>query len=327
MSYRILIPADKTNTPEWLGHRKCGIGASEAAAILGDTKWGTPLTVWQEKTSPDVHDIGTERMKWGHRMEQVIIDAVAEEFPELGTVLPSEGLLQCVEHPHLLGTLDARIDSPVHGMVPLEIKNVSGFQKKDWYDEIGAPSVPPKYTVQVRQQAFIMNDAPGGWVGVLFDGNELETIWVPRSQEFIDNHLLGTLADFWNVNVEQRIPPEPTLGDDLASMWPTAEKHEVEADELFMEMRERWADAKVREKTAKADIEALRFYFEAYAIDGDNTAQFVTVDGRKVFELRPRQGQQRVLVKTHTQHHPDCAECVTRDRTSHVPYAIGDEKK
>lgn len=321
MGYRVLAGAP--NTPEWLRNRKHGIGASEAAAILGDTAWGTPLTVWQEKRDPEVTDHGTERMLWGHRMEQVIAEAVAEEFPEIGPILPTEGLLQCVEHPHLLGTLDRRIDSPEYGMVPLEIKNVSGFQKRDWYQD-GIPTVPPKYTIQVRQQAFILNDAPGGWVGVLFDGNELETIWVPRSQDFIDNHLLGSLKSFWDDNVIGGVTPRPIMGDDIASMWPVASGAEVEADELYLEMAERWRDAKGREKVAKDDIAALRFYFEAYHIEGDTTAQFAVANGKRVFELRPRQGQRRVAVGTHAEHHPDCAVCVTRDRTSHVPYALGD---
>lgn len=324
MSYHVVVPAEKTNTDEWLHGRKGGIGASEAAAILGDTKWGTPLTVWQQKRDPEVHDIGTERMRWGHRMEDVIAEAVAEEFPELGTVLPSEGLLQCIEHPHLLGTLDRLIDNPDHGLVPLEIKNVSAHQRKDWTGEFGEPVVPPKYTIQVRQQAFIRDDAPGGFVAVLFDGNDLEVIWVPRSQRFIDDHLIGTLGTFWRECVIGGKVPDPILGDDLATMWPIAEKTEIEADDLYLEMVERWRDAKGREKGVKEDIEALRFFFESYHIDGDSTAQYATNEGRKVFELRPRLGQQRVNVKTHTAHHPDCADCVTRDRTSHVPYALGE---
>jgi predicted phage-related endonuclease len=53
VSYRILIPAEKTNTPEWLAARKQGgIGASEAAAILGDTNWGTPLA-GENQSRPD----------------------------------------------------------------------------------------------------------------------------------------------------------------------------------------------------------------------------------------------------------------------------------
>jgi putative phage-type endonuclease len=319
MSYRVLLPAGQTNTPAWLSGRKCGIGASEAAAILGDTNWGTPLTIWQDKTSPEVRDVGTERMLWGHRLESVILGAVAWDFPEIGTVLESEGLLQCVEYPWLLGTLDARIDTPDHGIVPLEAKNVSAFQKKDWFDSAGMIRVPPKYTVQVRQQAFIMDDAPGGWVAVLFDGNELEMIWVPRSQEFIDRHLIGTLGDFWNRNVLGGIAPDPIIGDDLASLWPVEEGEKVEADDNFLEQRERWIDAKAREKVAKEDIKTLKFYFGVYM----ETAEIaVDSNDKPVFKLPERRGQQRVLVGTHNEHHPDCGECVIRDRNSRTPSAV-----
>ena len=319
MSYTVLTT--ESNNPEWLRLRKLGIGASEAAAILGDTKWGTPLTVWQEKRSPDVTDIGTPRMLWGHRMESVIREAVAEEFPELGQVLPAEGLLQSVEHPHLLGTLDARIDSPDFGMVPLEIKNVSAFQKKDWFDDAGMIRVPPKYCIQIRQQAFITG-AIGGWCGVLFDGNELEVIWVPQSQSFVDLHLLGTLEEFWRINVIGGKVPDPIMGDDLATLWPVEPKTTIEADELFLEMAERWRDAKGRESVVKGDLETLKFYFGAYM----ETANYATHNGVNVMELRPRQGQHRVNVKTHAAHHPDCGECVTQDKTSQTPYAIGKTK-
>lgn len=318
MSYRIL--AAESNTPEWLRLRKCGgIGASEAAAILGDTSWGTPLTVWQQKTTDEIVDIGTERMLWGHRLESVILAAVTWDHPEIGEVLPSEGLLQCVEHPWLLGTLDARVNSPIHGIVPLEVKNVSAYERKNWFDEVGMIRVPPKYTVQVRQQAFIQDDAPGGYVAVLFDGNELEVVWVPRSESFIEKHLLGTLKDFWQINVEKRIAPDPILGDDLASLWPGREGETVEADETFLEMRERWIDAKGREKTVKEDIETLKFYFGIYF----ETAEIaLDADGRPVMKMGSRQGAHRVKVATHDEHHPDCTECVTQDKTSRSPAAV-----
>jgi putative phage-type endonuclease len=317
MSFRILTGT--SNNDEWLRLRqKAGIGASESAAILGDTNWGTPLTIWQQKLSDTVEDIGTERMEWGKRMESVIIDAIRDDYPEYGRVVPSEGLLQCVEHPHLIGTLDSMIDSPKHGMVPLEIKNVSAFERKNWFDELGQPHVPPKYQIQVLQQAFIRNDAPGGYVAALFDGNELVIIWVDRSQSFIDTHLLGTLEQFWRVNVLGGVPPEPILGDDLATLWPVVKGEEVEADETFLEMRERWIDAKVRESTAKADIETLKFYFGIYF----ETAEIATADGIPVMKMGTRQGQHRVKVATHADHHPDCTECVTQDKTSRSPAAV-----
>lgn len=317
MSYRILPGAP--NTDEWLRSRKCGIGASEAAAILGDTSWGTPLTIWQQKTSDEIVDIGTERMEWGHRLEGPVLAAVTEDHAHLGTVLPAEGLLQSIEHPWLLGTLDAMIDSPIYGVVPLEVKNVSAFEEKNWFDRDGMIAVPPKYTVQVRQQAFIRDDAPGGYVAVLFDGNHLEVIWVPRSQNFIDNHLLGTLKDFWQINVEQGVVPDPIMGDDLAALWPIDPVETVEADETFLEMRERWIDAKGREKQVKDDIETLKFYFGVYF---ETAAIAVDADQKPVMKMGSRKGAHRVSVATHDLHHPDCIECVTQDNTSRSPAAV-----
>ncbi len=317
MTYRVLPGA--ANTDEWLRSRKQGIGASEAAAILGDTSWGTPLTIWQQKTSDEIVDIGTERMNWGHRLEDAIGRAVEEDHPEIGKVLPAEGLIQCAEAPWLLGTLDAMVDSPIYGIVPLEKKNVSAFEEKNWFDRDGMIAVPPKYTVQVRQQAFIRDDAPGGYVAVLFDGNHLEVIWVPRSQDFIDNHLLGTLKDFWQINVEQGIVPDPIMGDDLAALWPIDEAETVEADETFLEMRERWIDAKGRESQVKKDIEVLKFYFGIYF---ETAALAVDVEGKPVMKMGSRKGAHRVSVANHDTHHPTCIECITQDNTSRSPSAV-----
>lgn len=33
------------NRPEWLAARRTGIGSSDAAAILGQTKWGSQYSV------------------------------------------------------------------------------------------------------------------------------------------------------------------------------------------------------------------------------------------------------------------------------------------
>lgn len=36
---------------DWLKLRRRGIGGSDVAAILGLSKWRTPLEVWQDKTA------------------------------------------------------------------------------------------------------------------------------------------------------------------------------------------------------------------------------------------------------------------------------------
>ncbi|MCU1441094.1 MAG: hypothetical protein JWP85_2091 [Rhodoglobus sp.] len=333
MTYRILTK--RSNTLKWRRLRKLsGIGASEMAAILGDTSWGTPLSVWQEKTAKDVVDIGTKRMEWGHRLESVILAAVTWDHPEVGQVVASEGLLQCVEFPWLIGTLDAQLDSVDHGRVPLEAKNVSAHQKRDWIREGSTRciahldceiDVPPKYRVQVLQQAFIQNDAAGGYVAVLFDGNDLHVIWVPRSQAFIDEKLIGVGGDFWNHNVVKRIAPAPILGDDLAALWPITPKKEREADSMLIEeMRPRWIDAKARQSQADDDVEALAFWFGLWFEDAELA---VDANGNPIMRMGSRRGQQRVKVATHAEQHPDCVDCVTQDRTSRTPFAVIEKPK
>ena len=38
------------NRKQWLEERKAGIGASDAAAIIGMNPWKTNIQLWQEKT-------------------------------------------------------------------------------------------------------------------------------------------------------------------------------------------------------------------------------------------------------------------------------------
>jgi len=317
MSYRVLC--DGTDNEAWLRARKeAGIGASEAAAILGDTSWGSPYSVWSEKLNPEVVDIENQRMKWGKRLEPVILASVAADFSEYGEVIPTEGLLQSVEYPHLLATLDAALASPKYGTVPLEAKAVDSIQKKEWTDWQGELAVPPKYTVQVRQQAFVTG-APGGYVAVLFGGNDLHLIWVPQDENFVQRHLIGTLGDFWNVNVLQRVRPDPILGDDLSAIWPADESAPpVLADDTFLEQLEAWREVKVYKKTVEAQEEALKHYFHVYAETG---TVIVDTAGRTVMTLRERKGRRTVSVNAHDTHHPKCDFCVTRSSSFRVPVA------
>ena len=46
----ILAKTDVLSRSEWLGIRRKGIGGSDAAKVLGLSKWAGPLTVFLDKT-------------------------------------------------------------------------------------------------------------------------------------------------------------------------------------------------------------------------------------------------------------------------------------
>lgn len=60
----------------WLKARKAGIGASEAAPVLGKSTFKTPLAIWAEKKGLAADQEQTGVMRRGHAMEEL----VAEEF-------------------------------------------------------------------------------------------------------------------------------------------------------------------------------------------------------------------------------------------------------
>ena len=57
---------------EWLKLRKKTIGGSDAAAVVGLSKWASPYSVWADKTGkvPDKED--SEAMRQGRDLEEYV---------------------------------------------------------------------------------------------------------------------------------------------------------------------------------------------------------------------------------------------------------------
>jgi putative phage-type endonuclease len=60
------------NEAQWHIWRRQGIGASEAAAILGLSPWVTPLQLWARKTGREPDEADNFAMSRGRRLESVI---------------------------------------------------------------------------------------------------------------------------------------------------------------------------------------------------------------------------------------------------------------
>lgn len=238
LPYRVLTGT--ANTPEWLGLRKSGVGASESPAILGDSAWGTARSVYDQKITERVEDFTTDLMEFGHLAEDVIekfMLAHPERYGYLGEILPSEGLLQSVEWPWLLGTLDRMLLTPAGDVVPLEFKSIGDYTAAEWKvgdddNEFGDAlyKVPKKYQVQVQQQMAVRG-SPYGYIAAWLGKGQLVVIRIERDDEYIAEYLIGRVGDFWNYNVVPRIPPAATLNDDLWKVYPGERGKTIEATE------------------------------------------------------------------------------------------------
>lgn len=134
----------------WLAKRKSGIGASEAAAVLGAHPFSTALEVWGRKRGIVDGPAESDAMEAGNRLEAV----VARWFADLtGCKLSNPGKWRLYRHPrepHVFATPDRFIehDPELPGERGLlEVKTTSAYRRDEWKED-----VPVEHRVQVQHQ-------------------------------------------------------------------------------------------------------------------------------------------------------------------------------
>ena len=137
----------------WIKARDArGLGASEAAAIVGMSPWMTANELWQIKTGnkerPNLSD--NPLIQQGKRMESAIRELYKAAHPEYKVRYHPYDLLFQTERPWLFATLDGEVtdENGRHGI--LECKTSSPQSKADWgkWDE----QIPKNYHIQILHQ-------------------------------------------------------------------------------------------------------------------------------------------------------------------------------
>lgn len=191
---------------EWLLERKRGIGASEAAAILGLNPWCSALDLYlQKKGLSEVQE--NLAMRVGTILEPLICDEFTRQTEYQ---LKDHGQYTIYQHeniPFLRCTLDREI-LPKNGEGPgaLEVKSTSAFNKSAWQDDEGEPEAPLHYRVQNQLQMAVMGWSWGS-IAALIGNHEFLHVRQEINPEFID-HLVEKCSEFWD-RVQKGIPPEP----------------------------------------------------------------------------------------------------------------------
>lgn len=147
----IVLPATHE---EWLKERQNGIGASEAAALLGMSHWKTNVELWEEKVGlrqpEDISD--KPYVQYGHDAEPHLRALFALNHPELEVIYDSPfKIIRNEEHPFIFATPDGELverETGCRGGLEIkttEIRNPSQWAK--WKDRI-----PDEYYSQVIWQ-------------------------------------------------------------------------------------------------------------------------------------------------------------------------------
>lgn len=224
-----VLPAYDVTTTEgriaWLQQRREGIGSSDCSAILGLSKYATPLSIWLDKTgqTPLLSDQESEAMEWGTILEPVIREKAAERLGLAWTTSPA---LRSLERPWQQynpdGLLFGDPDVPEGQPVLLEIKNVSAYLSHEWADDQASDHAELQL-----QHGMAVTGAPHAYAAGLIGGNRLVVRRIDRDQELID-HINREEAAFWQ-KVLDREPPAITARESLASILGSGDPADADA--------------------------------------------------------------------------------------------------
>jgi putative phage-type endonuclease len=190
-SLHVIDPADRLG---WLRWRRGGLGASDAAAVCGLSRWDSPYSLWLDKTGqlPLTGDENPEQ-RWGKLLEPAICEAFEQDTGL--TVSDRQALVVHPERPWQRATLDGRVNDV--GRPLYEGKSSNGWTWKD--------GIPRAYMLQVQHQ-LAADDAPGAYLAALIDGGDFQIHEVDRDERVI--RILTALEhDFWHDHVLKRLPP------------------------------------------------------------------------------------------------------------------------
>lgn len=165
---------------EWLAFRNDGVGGSEVSAIMGISKYRSPVEVWMEKRGlKEPQDLSDkEAVEWGNRLESIIRDKFSEGHPELG-VHESPHTFVDRGRPWAHANLDGMAVDESGNWGVVEIKTVGKNREDDWAD-----GVPDYYLTQVTHYLSVTGWTYA-WVAALIGGQHYVEFRVERDEDDI----------------------------------------------------------------------------------------------------------------------------------------------
>ncbi len=136
---------------EWQKFRVSGIGASDAASIVGLSPYKSNVHLWEEKTGRrEPEDISSKPyVKYGTDAEKHIRGLYELDHPEHKVIYKDFDIVSHPEHQFIFATLDGRLyDGARYGV--LEVKTCDINRSTDWQKWDG--KVPDNYYVQLLHQ-------------------------------------------------------------------------------------------------------------------------------------------------------------------------------
>lgn len=185
-------------------NRHLYIGGSDIAKVMGLSRWGTPLSLWAEKTGkiPPKDLSNVEAVELGNDLEDFVANKFSQKTGK--AVRRSPKVYQHPQYPYMV----AHIDRLITGSDELlECKTCSFFKKDEWEGE----EIPQEYILQVIWYLGITGRKKG-WIAVLIGGQSFKYKKIDFDSELFDK-MVESAKDFWQ-HVQDDTPVDIVATDD-----------------------------------------------------------------------------------------------------------------
>ena len=185
-------------------NRHLYIGGSDIAKVMGLSRWGTPLSLWAEKTGkiPPKDLSNVEAVELGNDLEDFVANKFSQKTGK--AVRRSPKVYQHPQYSYMV----AHIDRLITGSDELlECKTCSFFKKDEWEGE----EIPQEYILQVMWYLGITGRRIGH-IAVLIGGQSFKYKQIEFDSELFDK-MVDAAKDFWQ-HVQDDTPVDIVATDD-----------------------------------------------------------------------------------------------------------------
>lgn len=211
------IPLRGISREDWLKLRGRGLGGSDMGAVLGLSKWSSPVDVWLEKTDrkPPIED--NLAMWLGRKLE----NPAAKRYAEQRKMLVQNHNFMLVDTVnYLIGNIDRLITEPgTRAAIRGKIRAIRGLEVKTssqapWED------VPEHYKAQVHTYMSLAATIEQFDIYALFIGQPKGERTYPELRDADTlNYIREAAREFWIKHVLEDAPPEPRTEDESRAIW------------------------------------------------------------------------------------------------------------
>lgn len=272
MSYRIL---NNLTHEQWLEERKKGIGGSEAGAVMGVSKYDTPLQLYRKKLGLDPPEPENEAMRLGHELEPKVVEAFARVTGNIIDQSTVGDWIAVSDEAECLRVSPDRMywpeGTPTEQQTP---ENWEYFEAKTTRNKVDPKNPPLSWLCQVHYVMGVCGLKRGalGWMNTVT--GDFDFIYVEKNSAFWQT-LKGSLLEFWQ-GLQNRIPPAAIKAVDELLLNPKSEKGKtLVANSDDIKLHDRWKEIDEEVKNLLAEKENLEAKLKARL----QNAEALTVNG------------------------------------------------